>query len=244
MRLFVDTANLQDIEAVLKRGFVRGITTNPSLLAKEPKVAFEEHIGRIVGLIKKYQPGTHLSVEVFSRDPQEILRQAKHFKGTFDHPELSIKVHNGWDELAVIRELSRAKISVNCTCNMSVTQAMMAAAAGARYVSLFWGRIKDGGTDERFTEARERMIKNNVVGQDDFSPDVVVRETRKILDSMGVNSEIIVGSVRSVKDIKEAALAGAHIVTVPPKFFSDMISHFKTDEVVDQFLKDFDEWLK
>lgn len=243
MRLFIDTANLSDIEAALKRGFVRGVTTNPSLLAKEPKAAFEEHIGKIVELIKKYQPDTHLSVEVFSRDPQEILRQARHFQKIFDHAELSIKVHNGWDELAVIRELSANGISINCTCNMSVTQAVMAAAAGAKYVSLFWGRIRDGKTDMKFTEERERAFKNNVLGPDDFSPDMVVRETRKIFDGMEVNAKIIVGSVRSVRDIKEAALAGAHIVTVPPKFFPDMISHFKTEEVIGQFLTDFEKWL-
>ena len=76
MKIFIDTANLEDIEEGLKRGFASGVTTNPSLLAKEPKASFEGHISKIVDLIKQYQPGAHLSVEVFSTDPDEILRQA------------------------------------------------------------------------------------------------------------------------------------------------------------------------
>ncbi|MEK9183500.1 MAG: transaldolase family protein, partial [Patescibacteria group bacterium] len=98
MKLFVDTANLKDIEEALKRGFVRGVTTNPSLLAKEPKAKFEEHIGKIVELIKKYQPEAHLSVEVFSRDPDEILKQATGFAKKFLCSNLSVKIQIGWNE--------------------------------------------------------------------------------------------------------------------------------------------------
>ena len=145
MKIFIDSANLQDIEDTLQRGFVRGVTTNPSLLSKEPKVEFEEHIGKIVGLLNKYQPGVSLSVEVFSTDPKDILSQARHFAKIFRYPALAIKVQAGWEELAIVRALSSEGIQVNCTCNMSIPQAVMAAAAGARYVSLFWGRIRDGG---------------------------------------------------------------------------------------------------
>ena len=115
MKIFVDTANLHEIEETLKRGFVRGITTNPSLLAKEPKAAFEDYIRKIVELIQKHQPGIHLSVEVFSQDPVEILKQAEHFRNTFQYPELSIKIQVGWNELAVIRKLASEEFSVNCS---------------------------------------------------------------------------------------------------------------------------------
>src|SRR3990167_1036867 len=101
MKIFIDSANLAEIEEGLKRGFASGITTNPSLLAKEPKGSFEGHIGKIIDLIKKYQPGIHLSVEVFSRDKDEILKQAKSFMDKFGYPQLSIKVQIGWDELEV-----------------------------------------------------------------------------------------------------------------------------------------------
>ncbi|MBI2989741.1 MAG: hypothetical protein HYY51_00940 [Candidatus Magasanikbacteria bacterium] len=243
MNIFVDSANLHDIEEALKRGFATGVTTNPSLLSKEPKSSFEGHIGKIVELIKRYAPGIHLSVEVFSKDPQEILRQAKQFVEQFQYPELSIKVQVGWDELATIKILSEQGISVNCTACMHSNQAMMAARAGARYVSLFWGRIRDGGLNDQSAEKREDLKKRSVLDSQDFDPSFVTQSVRKLLDQSGLNTKIIVGSIRGVLDVRDAALAGAHIVTVPPKFFPDMIRHFKTDEVVEQFLSDFSAWL-
>jgi transaldolase len=243
MELFVDSANLQDIENALKRGF-SGITTNPSLLAKEPKNNFQVHVGKIVDLIQRYNPMAHLSVEVFSRDPNEILNQAKIFKKNFGLANLSVKIHIGWDELEVIKKLSDKGISVNCTCNMIVSQAVMAAAAGARFVSLFWGRIRDGGESTQFIEKREKLLKDGVLIEDDFKPEIVVRKTREIFDKAYPDASIIAGSMRSVNDIISAGLAGAHIVTVPPKFFPAMVSHFKTDEVVNQFLTDFKKWLE
>ncbi len=160
MELFVDTANLKDIEEALKRGF-KGITTNPSLLSKEPKTRFGTHIGKIVDLIKRYNPKAHLSVEVFSRDQDEILKQAKDFKKNFGLVNLSIKIHIGWNELEIVNKLHKKGVSVNCTCNMSVAQGLLAATAGAEFVSFFWGRIRDGKQ----------------------SPDAVVRKARFIFDS-------------------------------------------------------------
>lgn len=243
MKIFIDTANLGDIEEALKRGFIRGVTTNPSLLAKEPKAKFEEHIGKIVDLIQKYQPGISLSVEVFSRDPKEILAQAKHFIKTFKYNQLAIKVQIGWDELAVICELRKEGIDVNCTCNMTVTQAVLAASAGARYVSLFWGRIRDGALPKHAKEIEE-ALKIGQLEKQDFDPFYAVQATRKFFDLEYPDAEIIAGSMRGAVDVKHAGLAGAHIVTVPPKFFPQMVSHFKTDEVVKQFFSDFSEWLK
>ena len=243
MKIFIDTANLSDIENALKRGFIRGITTNPSLLAKEPKSEFKSHIGKIVDLIKRYSPETDLSVEVFSKDPEEILKQAHDFKESFRISNLSIKVQIGWNELEVIHRLSKESIAVNMTCGMSVTQVIMAAAAGAKYVSLFWGRIRDGGRDEKFLSERQKSLEEKALLEEDFDPVTVVGQARALLGREYPKSEIIAGSMRSVADIKQAALAGAHIVTVPPKFFPGMVSHFKTDEVVQQFLSDFSKWL-
>lgn len=241
MKIFIDTANLTDIEAALQRGFVRGVTTNPSLLSKEPKAKFEEHVGKILDLIRKHQPGISLSVEVFSADPQTILSQARHFVKMFQYPELAIKVPIGWDELGVIRELAAEGIHVNCTCNMSISQAVMAAAAGARYVSLFWGRIRDGGI--KHPDEKKALLEEKRLSEEDFNPAHVVRETRNIFDAAYPNAEIIVGSLRGITDFTEAAQAGAHIVTVPPKYFVPMTKHFKTDEVVQQFLQDFAAWV-
>lgn len=243
MKIFIDSANLKDIESALQRGFVRGITTNPSLLAKEPKAKFEDHIGKVIDLIKKYQPGISLSVEVFSTEPEKILDQAKHFIKTFQYPELAIKVQIGWNELATIRQLAAEGIQVNCTCCMSISQAVMAAAAGAHFVSLFWGRIRDGG-GEKYADIRKMYLQEGRLEEGDCDPVYIVQETRKIFDVSYPNAEIIVGSLRSVTDFTQAAKAGAHIVTVPPKFFVPMTQHFKTDEVVRQFLQDFAAWVQ
>ncbi len=243
MKLFIDSANLKDIEDALARGF-SGITTNPSLLAKEPKGKFERHIGKIVDLIEKYNPNAHLSVEVFSRDEKEILRQAKAFSKKFRLPALSIKIQIGWDELKIIHALRQEKISVNCTCNMSLSQALLAATAGAEFISFFWGRIRDGGEGEKSSSERNDLIQRKVLVGKDFNPHSVISEARSLFDRSYPNAKIIAGSIRSVSDIVDAGLAGAHIVTVPPKFFKDMVSHFKTDEVVKQFLEDFEQWLK
>ncbi|HMF13368.1 MAG TPA: transaldolase family protein [Gemmataceae bacterium] len=221
MKLFVDTANLEELEQCLQRGFPSGVTTNPSILSKEQCRDFREHINDMIALLKKYDCDIPLSVEVFTADPEEMLPQAEEFCGHFGHyPNLNIKVPIGWDELAVIAELRRRGIRVNCTCCMSYNQAILAARAGANYVSLFWGRIRDIGYDA-----------GSVVRQ--------VHQTFREWDS---NAEIIVGSIRHIADINEAMQAGADILTVPPKFFPQMCGHPKTDEAVKQFVTEFQKW--
>ncbi len=251
MKLFLDTANLADIEWGLCTGAIRGITTNPSLLAKEPKDNYLAHLGCIVDLMAAHIPEPErkdfsLSVEVFSDDSAEIMKQAREFIERLKWPGLAIKIHidrGGKDNLALINQLSRMGVAVNCTACMTVYQAMTAAAAGARYVSLFWARIRDAGTEEKFAEARAQLISTGKLRQEDFDPAVAVRETRALLDRFYPKGEIIAGSIRKPADVKDASLAGAHIVTVQPKILREMLGHFKTDEVVDQFFTDFKAWL-
>src|SRR5207302_3204799 len=148
VKIFVDSANLQDIEEALKRGFASGITTNPSILSKEQRRDFRVHIREIISLLRQYEVMIPLSVELFTTDPDEMIRQADDFVTTFgDYEELAIKVPIGWDELRVIHHLRSMGVKVNCTCCMSYNQAIMASRAGANYVSLFWGRIRDTGYD-------------------------------------------------------------------------------------------------
>lgn len=223
MKIFVDSANLGDIEDALQRGFPAGITTNPSILAREEKGDFREHVRRIIDLIEKHGYEIPLSVEVFSTRPDEMVAQAEDFVRHFgSYPQLNIKVPVGWDELAVVRELRRRDIRVNCTCCMSYNQAILAAQAGANYVSVFFGRIKDLGYD---------------AGQ-------VVRQLRATFRERQWPGEIIVGSIRHIMDVNEALQAGADIVTVPPKFFRQLTQHPKTDEAVGQFVTDFQAWLR
>lgn len=222
MKLFVDSANLADIEDALKRGFPRGVTTNPSILAKEERRDYRDHVRDIIELLSKSGGSLPLSVEVFSTDPDEMVRQAELFVEDFGHyAGLTIKVPIGWEELRVVAELTERGIAVNATCGMAVNQAVMALGAGARYVSLFWGRIRDTG----------------------YGAGTVVRDVRTLFDRAGADSEIIVGSIRHLADVNDALLAGAHIVTVPPKFFPELCSHPQTDRVVEQFVSEFAAWM-
>lgn len=223
MKIFVDSANLEEIEESFKRGFPSGVTTNPSILAREEKCDFKEHIQKIIDVIRKYGPDRPLSVEVFTVDPKEMVAQAQSFVEEFsDYSELYIKVPIGWDELWVIHQLRQKGIKINCTCCMSYNQAVMAALAGSNFVSLFVGRIRDSGYDA-------------------FE---IVKQTKDTFREGAVPSEIIVGSIRHIMDVNQAFQAGADIVTVPPKFFPQLVKNLKTDEVVHQFVTDFANWLK
>lgn len=221
MKLFIDTANLSEIDEGLSRGFVAGITTNPSIMAKEPKGDFQAHVLKIVELLKKHDRPVPLSVEVFTTDPNEMVRQAEQFVEAFRYDNLYVKVPIGWSELKVIAELRKKRIKVNCTCCMSLNQAVMAASAGANFVSLFYGRIRDTGYDA-------------------FQ---VVEQTARLLKQWKSPAEIIVGSIRHIHDINDALRAGADIITVPPQFFPQMVKHPKTDEAVNQFVTDFAKWM-
>jgi transaldolase len=217
VRLFADSANLNELDDCLKRGFISGITTNPSILAKEDHLEFTSHVRSIIELIRSYDAHIPLSVELLTTDPDEMFSQARGFLAEFgDYEDLAIKVPIGWNELQVIRELRRMNANVNCTCCMSFNQAMIAADAGATFVSLFWGRIRD-------------------IGYDAAS---IVRQVRQAFVERHSPTQIIVGSIRQMIDVNEAILAGADIVTVPPKFFPMMCAHPKTDEAVQQFMRD------
>ena len=219
MKLFLDTANLEEIEKGLKQGILSGITTNPSLIAKEPKADFLAHIKKIIELCQKYQQEIPLSIEVFQTEPEKIIQQAKDFVSALGYDNLNIKIPVGWPELGVIRELSRAGIKVNCTCGFNEAQAVLASSAGARYFSLFCGRMKDIGVN----------------------PFEVIKNTRQLLE--GTDTEIIIGSIRHMQDITDSFLAGAHIVTAPLSIFEKMAVHPKTTESVNQFINDFQQWI-
>ena len=221
MKIFLDSANLKDLEICLKRGCIRGITTNPSILSKEPKTDFMKHIKKMADLCKQYQQQLPLSVEVFTANPKEMLAQAYDLVKQIDYENLTIKIPIGWDELEVIYQLSKEGIPVNCTCLFTEAQCMLAANAGAQYVSIFFGRLKDIGAD----------------------PLPVIANVRHMLDEAGSSSEIIVGSIRHPKDISDAHNEGAHIVTAGMKLFESLASHPQTTKSVNGFLEDFKLWI-
>jgi transaldolase len=222
MKLFLDTANLADIETALQKGFITGITTNPSLMAKEPKGNYIDHMKKIVKLIDQYSNPVSLSVEVFAQNKEDIMTQAEELVGEIQYENLSIKVPIGWEELEAIYTLSNQGISVNCTCIFSEAQCMLATNAGAQYISIFGNRVKE--------------LRGNFTG--------TVGATRKWLDMNNITkTEIIMGSIRSGIDIVDAQLAGAHIVTAGLPHYIKMSEHPGTTASVDQFMTDFEGWL-
>jgi transaldolase len=221
VKIFLDSANLVDVENALARGHISGITTNPSLLAKEPKANFHEHIKKIVSLIEADGRNLPLSVEVFATKSDEMIAQAEEILEKIPYSALNIKVPVGWEELKVIYALAKKNIKVNCTCIFTEEQAVLAASSGASYVSIFHCRLKDMGGD----------------------PVRVIENTRQILDQAGHDAEIIVGSIRMQSDILEAHLAGGHIVTAGAKIVEGMASHPGTEKSVQGFLKDFSTWI-
>lgn len=217
MKLFLDTCNLAEIEKYLKLGVISGITTNPGLIAKEPKADYLAHMGKIVELCRAYSE-VPLSVMVTESEPAKMLAQAKDFASKLNYGNLAIKIPIGWEEAGVTRELEKNNIRVNCTCCMSQGQVLLGAQDKPRYLSIFYNQIKDSGGD----------------------PVKVIKESSQLL--RGTSIEIIVGSIRHFSEIPESFLAGADIVTAPPDVLAKMAFHPKTKEELDKFHDKFIHW--
>src|SRR5229473_4975878 len=214
MRVFVDSADQKQIEHWLQQGVVDGVTTNPSIMFKDGATDLEECARRLAALLGE-RP---LSVEVTSNELETMLKQARAFATWARNIVVKIPIVNEFGEscLGVMHRLTQEGIGVNATAILSFNQAILAAKAGATYVSIFAGRVADEGND----------------------PTIVIRNVRQWLDDWALSARIIVGSIRTVMDIQSAALAGAHIITIPPQFLPKMVDHRYTRETVPQFNED------
>ena len=220
-RLFVDTANLDDIKSAFKRGAVSGVTTNPSLMAKEPKTGYVAHMREICNIITEYDTPP-LSVEVFCSDPSLIYQHALELIESINYPNINIKVPVGSPELIAINKLANENIRVNCTCCFTTSQLCQAALAGARYVSLFYNRAKDSGEDV----------------------DEALSTTASVIKENNLDCEIIAGSIRNYKDITNAWSSGCHVVTAGLDVIESGLTHPGTDASVQGFLNDFSDWIE
>lgn len=220
MQIFIDSANEKEIRHWLREGVIDGATTNPSIMWKDGMYDLEGGAKRLCSLLGD-RP---LSIEVTSNNHEEMLGQARTFATWGPNVVVKIPVVNEFGEssLAVIHELTSEGIRVNATAILSFSQAVLAAKAGATYVSIFAGRIADEGND----------------------PNETIRNVRRWLSDWDYTAKIIVGSVRTVMDIQNAALAGAHIITVPPPFFPKMVDHKYTRDTVRQFNRDAEKALR
>jgi transaldolase len=214
MEIFADTADLKEIRTWLDFGVIDGVTTNPTILLANGVYQVRDGAAAIAKLLGD-KP---LSIEVVTDVPGEMHSQAVEMAAWAPNIVVKIPIITTQGEpcLGVISALTKQGITVNATACLSFNQAMLAAKAGAAYVSIFAGRVSDEGADAT----------------------QVIRHTAEWLAKWHLTSKIIVGSIRETVNVQDAALAGAHIVTVPPKFLSQMIDHKYSRFTVAQFLAD------
>ncbi len=211
MELYLDSANIEEIRHAASLGIISGVTTNPSLLAKEdPKVDVRKRILEIHSLV-----GGHLSVEVISTDADGMLREADEILKWF--PEATIKIPMIPEGLKAVTKLSDQDVETNVTLIFNPVQALAANNAGATYVSVFVGRLDDTGAD----------------GLE------VIRDVREIWDIQGLSSLILAASIRHPIHIVECAKAGADIATCPYKPLMQSLQHPLTDKGLATFLEDY-----
>jgi transaldolase len=209
MKLFIDTANVDEIRAAMGWGVLDGVTTNPSLIAKE-KRDYKATVKEICGIV----PGP-VSAEVLATDYEGMVRQAREWARVADNVVVKIPVTP--DGIRAVRTVSQEGIKTNVTLVFSVTQAVLAAKAGATYVSPFVGRIDD-------------------IGGDGMG---VVEEIVLAFENYGYETEIIVASVRHPRHVVESLAMGAHVATVPFKVLECLFRHPLTDVGIERFLADY-----
>ncbi|WP_079528307.1 fructose-6-phosphate aldolase [Halobacillus hunanensis] len=209
MKFFIDTANINEIKEANALGVLAGVTTNPSLVAKEG-VSFHERLKEITEEVDG-----SVSAEVISLDSEGMLKEAKELAAIA--PNITVKVPMTLEGLKAVKALSDLNIKTNVTLIFSANQALLAARAGASYVSPFLGRLDD-------------------IGHNGME---LVAQIAEIFDRHAIDTEIIAASVRHPVHITDAALNGAHIATVPFKLFDQLVKHPLTDQGIEKFLNDW-----
>jgi len=211
MKFFIDTANIEEIKEADSMGMADGVTTNPTLIARE-KGNFEDIIKEICKIVDG-----PISAEVISLDTEGMLKEARHLASI--HKNIVVKIPMTIDGIKATRQLSEEGIKTNVTLIFSPLQALMAAKAGATYVSPFIGRLDD--------------ISNEGI--------LLVEQIVEIFNNYAFDTEVIVASVRNPLHVLDAALMGADIATIPFKVLSKFASHPLTDKGIKVFL---DDWNK
>ena len=211
MRFFIDTANVEDIRKANDMGIICGVTTNPSLIAKEGR-DFNEVIKEITSIVDGPISGV---VKATTTDAEGMIKEGREIAAI--HPNMIVKIPMTTEGLKAVKVLNAEGIKTNVTLVFTSNQALLAARAGATYVSPFLGRLDD----------------ISVCGTD------LIREIVEIFQVAGIDTEIIAASVRHPMHVTECALAGADIATVPYKVLEQMTKHPLTDQGIEKFQKDY-----
>lgn len=210
MKLFIDTANVEEIRKANDLGVICGVTTNPSLIAREGRV-FKDVVTEITTIVDE-----PISAEVVSLEHEKMVEEALELAAI--HKNIVIKIPMIEEGLKAVKILSAKGIKTNVTLIFSASQALLAAKAGATYVSPFVGRLND--ISSRGNE--------------------LVETIHNMFEKHGITTEIIAASIRSPEDVVDAALAGADIATIPYKIIVQMTKHPLTDAGIERFLKDWE----
>lgn len=210
MKFFIDTANLDEIKEANELGMIDGVTTNPSLVAKEGDIDFKEHIAKICAIVKG-----DVSAEVTALDTEGMLREGRELAKIA--PNVVVKCPLTLDGLKATRQFREEGTKVNVTLCFSAAQALLAAKAGASYISPFIGRLDDIGQNGM------RLIEDIV----------------QIYGNYGFETEVLAASIRHPVHIVECALAGADVATIPFKVITQLVKHPLTDKGLESFLADW-----
>ena len=211
MKFFIDTANINEIKEANALGVLAGVTTNPSLVAKEG-VDFHERIREICNVVEG-----PVSAEVISLEADKMIEEGKELAKIA--PNVVVKVPMTTEGLKAVKAFSDLGIRTNVTLVFSAVQALLAARAGATYVSPFLGRLDDIGHN----------------GMD------LIRQIAEIFAIHGIETEIIAASVRHSVHVTDAALNGAHIATIPANVIASLVKHPLTDRGIEKFLADWEK---
>jgi transaldolase len=269
MKLFLDSAILSEIEQVYNAGVCDGITMNPSLVKdavdklkeSDKRISLESYISKVL----KIAEGTPVSLEVTELDAKGMIEQGKALYKKFNpiaknvyikvpvNPSFTEETGKEFEGIKAIKELSKAGIPVNCTLVFTPEQALVAAKAGAKFVSPFCGRIDDmlrkeaGWSFDKSDYFPQEGIQKNWKQVDDngiVSGIDLVRQTVIIFRNYGIKTEVLAASMRNARQVREAALAGASISTIGFNTFREIMRHKLTSQGMEKFTKDTPEEFK
>ncbi|MGH9947551.1 MAG: fructose-6-phosphate aldolase [Pyrinomonadaceae bacterium] len=210
MKFFIDTANLDEIKEANELGMIDGVTTNPSLVAKEGDVDFKEHIAKICSIVKG-----DVSAEVTALDTEGMLKEGREYAKIA--PNVVVKCPLTLDGLKATRIFTEEGTGVNVTLCFSASQALLAAKAGAKYISPFIGRLDDISTDGM----------------------QLIRDIVQIYDNYDFDTQVLAASIRHPMHIVDCALARADVATIPFKVIKQLVHHPLTDKGLEGFLSDW-----
>lgn len=210
MKFFIDTANLDEIKEANELGMIDGVTTNPSLVAKEGDVDFKEHLAKICAMVRG-----DVSAEVTALDTEGMLKEGREYAKVASN--VVVKCPMTLDGLKATRILTEEGTGVNVTLCFSAAQAILAAKAGAKYISPFIGRLDDVSTNGM----------------------QVIADIVQIYDNYDFDTQVLAASIRHPMHIVDCALAGADVATIPFKVIKQLVQHPLTDKGLDAFLSDW-----